>query len=235
MKSLKRIGFAVLTLLAVTMTTSAQDKVEASLGADIVSQYIWRGQDLGDISFQPGVGIEYKGLSLSAWGNVGISQSSDTREFDLTLAYTTGGFNIGITDYYFDSEGEKYFEYDSHKTTHVFEVNVGYDFGPVALQWYTNIGGDDGVNNDGDRAYSSYLELSAPFTLGGCDWSAAIGASPFTTDFYGNNGFEIINISLTASKDIKITDTFSIPVFAQIATNPNKEAAHLVFGFTLQP
>lgn len=235
MKVLKKGAIVMMMAMALGVTASAQDKVEGSISADVVSQYIWRGQDLGDVSFQPSLGLEYKGLSLSAWGSIGLSEPSDTREFDLTLAYTVGGFNIGITDYWFDSEGGKYFLYDAHKTAHVFEANVGYDFGPVAIQWYTNFAGADGTNSDGDRAYSSYVEVSAPFTLGGLDWSFAIGATPWENTFYGSNGFEVINVSLFASKDINITPTFSVPVFAGIATNPSSEGAHFVFGFTLKP
>ena len=63
--------FAVIGL-ASTSGVKAQDKVEASVGADLVSGYIWRGQDLGGASIQPAAGISYKGFSLSAWGSVGI-------------------------------------------------------------------------------------------------------------------------------------------------------------------
>ena len=216
----------------------AQDKVEASIGADFVSRYIWRGQDLGGVSFQPTLGLDWKGLSLSAWGSVGISNPADTKEFDLTLSYTIGGFNIGVTDYWFDAGLDplnRYFMYRSDCTNHVFEANIGYDFGFAAIQWYTNFAGNDGVNPAGKRAFSSYLELSAPFTLGGADWSAAIGMVPFATDFYGTEKFAVVNVSLTASKEIAITDSFSIPVFAQVAANPYTREAFFVIGFTLQP
>ena len=83
------------------------------------------------------------------------------RSLILPLAYETGGFHIGVTDYWFNSPNEKYFAYKAHETSHVFEANVGYDFGPLALNWYTNFAGNDGVNKDGDRAYSSYLEATA--------------------------------------------------------------------------
>ena len=43
------------------------------------------------------------------------------------------------------------------------------------------------------------------------------------------------NLSLRADKDIKITDSFSIPVFGQVVANPCTEKAYLVFGFTLHP
>ena len=70
-------------------TTSAKDKIEATIGADLVSQYIWRGQNLGDFSLQPTLGVGYKGISLSAWGSVGISNSSDTKELDLSSSTST--------------------------------------------------------------------------------------------------------------------------------------------------
>ena len=221
---MKKMGALALGLMAFAPAAMAQDKVETSMGADIVSQYYWRGQDLGAISLQPTLGIGYKGLSLTAWGSVGISQPEDTKEFDLTLAYETGGFHIGVT------------AYSAHETSHVFEANVGYDFGPLALNWYTNFAGNDGVNKDGDRAYSSYVEATAPFKLGGCDWEASVGAVPFATSFYGEaNGFAVTHVGVKATKDLKITDSFSVPVFAQVAANPSTEKAYLVVGFTLQP
>lgn len=237
---IKKMGAIALGLVAFAPAASAQDEVETTIAADIVNQYIWRGQSLGEVSLQPTLGIGYKGLSLTAWGSVGISQPEDTKEFDLTLAYETGGFHIGVTDYWFNSPNEKYFAYKAHETSHVFEANVGYDFGPVALSWYTNFAGADGLNKSGDRAYSSYVEASAPFKLGGCDWTATIGAVPYATSFYygheeGVKGFAVTNVAVKATKDIKITDTFSVPVFAQIAANPSSEKAYLVVGFTLQP
>lgn len=236
MRRLSILGISVALLAGAVSTASAQDKVEASVSADVVSQYIWRGQDLGDVSLQPSLAVAWKGLSLSAWGSVGLSNSDDTDEFDLTLAYTIGGFNVGITDYWFNVDGAKYFTYASHRTAHVFEANVGYDFGLLAVQWYTNIAGADGLNKDGDRAYSSYVELSAPFKLGGLDWSAAVGAVPYRTDFYADaDGFAVTNVSLQATKDITITPTFSVPVFAAISANPSTSKAYFVVGFTLQP
>ena len=222
-------------MFATGMSATAQDEVETTVSADVVSTYVWRGMECGSAAIQPTLGIGYKGLSLSAWGSYGLVDTHDAKEFDLTLAYSTGGFNIGITDYWFNTPEERYFLYDANKTSHIFEANIGYDFGPAAIQWFTNFGGNDGYNKDGKRAYSSYVELSAPFKLASVDWSAAVGAVPYATDFYGVDGFAVTNVSLKATKDIKVTDSFSIPVFAQVAANPSTEKAYLVFGFTLQP
>ena len=227
-------------MMAIGLSATAQDEIETTLAADVVNQYIWRGQDLGDVSLQPTLGISYKGLSLTAWGSVGLTDPLDTKEFDLTLSYTTGGLNIGITDYWFDAgldPDARYFKYDAHGTNHVFEANIGYDVGVASVQWFTNFAGNDGINKDGKRAYSSYAEVVVPFKLSAIDWTATVGAVPYATSFYNDwtSGFAVTNVSLKATKEIKVTDSFSIPVFGQVVGNPCTQKAYLVFGFTLQP
>ena len=234
---MKKIVTVALSIM-LSMCAFAQEKYETTIAADVINQYIWRGQDLGNVSLQPTLGIAHKGLSLTAWGSVGLTSVEDTKEFDLTLAYTIGGLNIGITDYWFskglDSDG-RYLKYDAHGTNHLFEANIGYDFKVASLQWYTNFAGNDGANKSGKRAYSSYAEVNVPFAFGGAEWTATAGCVPYATSFYGTDEFAIINLALKASKEIKITDSFSVPVFAGIAANPRTEKAYLTFGFTLQP
>ena len=220
-------------LLMVPASMCAQEKVEASLGLDIVTKYIWRGQDCGEGAFQPGASISYAGLSLSGWGSYGFVDTDDAKEFDLTLAYTIGGFTVGITDYFIAGDDAKYFMYEAHKTAHTFEANVGYDFGPVALNWYTVFAGADGVNSDGDRAYSSYVEVSAPFKLGGLDWTAAVGAVPYATTFYADvDGFAVTNVTVGVSKDIDITPSFKLPLFASITANPASSKMYFTAGLS---
>ena len=225
---------------AMSMATFAQDEVETTISGNLVNQYIWRGQDLGNVAFQPTLGVSYKGLSLTAWGSVGLAEASDTKEFDLTLAYTVGGFNIGVTDYWFNVAAggdpmNRYFKYDAHATNHVFEANVGYDFGFANLQLYGNFAGNDGINRDGKRAYSSYVEVNVPYKFASVDWTATVGAVPYATSFYNGwtNGFAVTNVALKATKEISVTDKFSLPVFGQIVANPCTEQAYLVFGVTL--
>ena len=232
-------GFVLMALSLICATAveaQEKEKPETTIAADFVSQYIWRGQDLGHVSLQPTLGVSYKGWSLEAWGNVGLSDANDTRELDLTLSYSVGGLNIGVTDYWTDAgldPRNRYFKYDAHGTNHVFEANVGYDFGLASLQWYTNFAGNDGSDNDGKRAYSSYVELSAPFSLASVDWTATAGVVPFATDYYGTSGFAVTNLSLKAEKEIRVTDTFSFPLFGQVTANPCSQKAYLVVGVTL--
>lgn len=244
-KIMKRLfvkGWALLVAAtAVPAVSFAQDKVEAEAGADLVSGYIWRGQDLGNVSIQPSLSVAYKGFSLSAWGSVGF-EKSDTKEFDLTLGYGAGGFSVSVTDYWF-SGGPAYFHYGAHNTGHTFEAQIGYDFGPVAVNWYANFAGNVGCKSDGDKAYASYFSVSAPFKLGGLDWTAVVGATPWENDFYtggGNSehpkdmigGFAVCEVGLKAQKEVRVTRSWSLPLFAQVVWNPAVEGAYFVAGLS---
>ena len=84
----KGLLFAVGLLLGVATIEAQEKEVGTTIAADIVNQYIWRGQDLGNVSFQPTLGVSYQGFSMSAWGSVGLSDSNDTKElthYDLYL------------------------------------------------------------------------------------------------------------------------------------------------------
>lgn len=224
----------MIAVMTATVSIKAQDKVEANISADITSQYIWRGVECGQVSLQPTLGLAYKGLSLTAWGNVGLSVPEDVKEFDLTLGYEVGGFNVGITDYYFNTNPH-YFNYKSEETSHMYEGFASYDFGVASIAWYTVFAGCDGTNGSDKRAYSSYFEANVPFRLAGLDWNATVGLVPYTSSLYGADGFSVTNIALKATKELHITDSFTLPVFAGINTNPESKQAHFLFGFTIQP
>ena len=211
-KNLKKWVLLLMTAIALPATSMAQDKVEASVGADVVSKYIWRGQDLGGVSVQPSVSLAYKGLSLTAWGSIGFD-SDDDKEIDLTLGYETGNFSVSVTDYW-------YLEYSGE---HTFEAQVGYDFGFLGVNWFTNFAGDD-------DEYASYISVTAPFSLIGLDWEAEVGATPWGTDYYGTDKFSVCDLSLGASKDIRITKSYSTSLFAKATFNPTTEKFYATFG-----
>jgi hypothetical protein len=223
--------------VATTAGVKAQDKLDASAGADVVSAYEWRGQDLGGAAAQPYAGLSYKGLTLGAWGSIGLDKSKNyTSELDFTFGYTSGKFSAAITDYYSlpkeDFGQEKYFQYGAHSTKHVYEATVGYNFGPLALAWNTNFAGADGVKSNGDRAYSSYFQATAPFKVGSIDFKAELGVSPWETTYYTNSSFAVVNIAVTATKQVKIAD-FTLPVYAKVGANPDTQRAFVVLGVTL--
>ena len=228
-----KIFVIVAMLLAGNSGIRAQNRVEGHLGADIVSNYIWRGQNLGHVSLQPELSVAWKGLSLAAWGNVGLSDKDDNREVDLTLSYKTGGLSFGIVDYWSEGNDNRYFYYKKG-TGHAFEGFISYDFGPVSASWQTYFAGNDYQKDNGKRAYSSYFELSAPFRLVTCDWVAKVGLVPWKSGTYEVNCFNVTNLSLRATKAIQITKSFNLPLFGQLIANPASQHFYFVFGLTIK-
>ncbi|MDR2682729.1 MAG: hypothetical protein LBB64_02575, partial [Dysgonamonadaceae bacterium] len=60
---------------------------------------------------------------------------------------------------------------------------------------------------------------------------AALGLVPWGTSFYGTESLNVTNLSLKATKELKIAD-FALPVFAQFVVNPRTEDAFLVLGIS---
>ncbi|MDR3061231.1 MAG: hypothetical protein LBU57_03840, partial [Dysgonamonadaceae bacterium] len=98
---------------------------------------------------------------------------------------------------------------------------------PLSLSWNTNFAGYDAVNEKGDVLYSTYVEASYPFSVKDIALEGVLGITPWKSIYA--NGFSVVNISLKGTKNIKIAD-YTLPVFAQLVLNPNKEDASLVFG-----
>lgn len=236
----KRMMMVTALAGSMALPTMAQDKVEATLGSDFVSSYVWRGQKNGGFSVQPNASLSYKGLSVGAWGSFAIAPNEKyagtEEELDITLGYAVKGFHVGITDYFLFNNGLPFFKYGSiGKTAHTFEGGIGYDFGLLAIDWFTNFAGTDGVNKDGKRAYSSYLQLDAPFRLAKLDWNATVGIVPYRTDFYvadDSHGFHVNTVSLKAQYTIEFPH-FQLPVYGQLIANPSSRDLHYLVGFTV--
>jgi len=229
---MKKIFSIVMIMIAVVSPLRAE--IETTVGTDLVSEYVWRGVKCGDAAIQPTLGLSAAGVDLSFWGSVGVANYLDTKELDITLSYSIAGASLGVTDYWFSAGDEpygRYLKYDKHATNHIFEAFAGYDFGFASISWYTNFAGAD-YNADGDAAFSSYCEISAPFSLGGAEWTASLGMVPFESGLYGTEGFAVTNVSVTAAKSIDITESFSLPVSAGLTVNPCAEMAYLVFGIS---
>jgi len=226
--------FFSIVMIMIAVVSPLRAEIETTVGADLVSEYVWRGAKCGDAAIQPTLGVSMAGIDLSFWGSVGIANFLDTRELDITLSYSIAGATVGITDYWF-SEGDepygRYFNYRKNATNHVFEAFAGYDLGFASVNWYTNFAGAD-YKADGSSAFSSYCEISAPFVAAGTDWTASLGMVPFESGFYGTDGFAITNITLTAARSIDITENFSLPLSAALTVNPYAEMAYLVFGIS---
>lgn len=242
-----------LMVLVLPTTAGAQnddDEVEAYVGADMVSHYMWRGQDRGGFSFQPEAYVSWKGLTVKMMGSAGF-ESTDPREIDITLGYETAGFNIGVIDYWKTGldPNDRYFYFDK-KGGHRVEGNIGYSWKYGSLQAYAIFWGND-FKIDGKQAYSTYVEMSVPFKLGGVNWKVAVGGTPFESaghnetvsengvtkqipDYDYAEGPACVMASLRAQKNIELGFA-SLPVFAEFHANPYLQTANVLFGITISP
>jgi hypothetical protein len=227
--------------------------ISFDFGADVMSRYVWRGALLGGSSpsIQPGVSMGIKGLEFGAWGAYSLGGKNTSQEFDLYLSYTflNDMLTLTATDYFLPTEfaAQKYFEWNKDKTGHVLEGTVAFNGTenlPISFLFAMNFYGadamklkSDGVTTDGIQ-YSNYFELGYSFGLNSVDCNAFIGGTLNNPDtklgeggFYGN-GAGIVNLGLTAAKEVKITDNFALPLSASIITNPQAEKIFFVFGFS---
>jgi uncharacterized protein (TIGR02001 family) len=205
---------SVLVLVAFIPDAKAQ---EWSTGLDIYSSYVWRGTKFGSgPAFQPGIEFSTGGFAIGAWGSYNAS-TNEAAEADLYVGYGFGlgdnaSLDITVTDYYFP--GDLWLE----GTSHYIEPMVTLGVGSFSLTGAY-------MMNDGEG--DIYLE--AGLSAGAVDITLGGGDGAYTVD----GDFNVCNIGISTSKEIKITDSFSLPVSGAVILNPSSEQFHIVAGITL--
>ena len=248
MKGLLKTGIVAVGLLFTSASLLAQKKVEVEAQVDLVSKYMWRGLELGDISLQPQVEMSWQGLYLGAYANKGFSML-DEEEFDLSLGYRAPfGINLGVIDYWQTGvvTNDIYFQYDKGNTAHQLEGNVGFECKYFSLQGYCYFYGND-YKLDGTQAYSTYIELTVPFRLSGLDWTAKAGMTPMesagTKTVVNTYGYHInytyadgpacVLASLRACKELDLRGA-KMPIYVELHANPYLQKLHLLGGVAIK-
>ncbi len=233
-------------------TTHSQENENNSnftIGADVVSRYVWRGLNLGGSSphVQPYIEYEFgqSGLAIGAWGSYSLGLGVAGTEADLYLSYTpVDWLNLTISDYFFPAdvafERNDYFNYKKDETGHTFEAMLtlgGTDNLPFYATFAMNLYGDDGINDKGEKYNAKYIELGYNTSIGDSDVGIFLGIAPDDpkTDnggsgWYGDSA-GIINFGFTLAKTYKVADT-SLPVFSSVIFNPEAGNFYLVFGLS---
>ncbi len=226
---MKKIFILALLLITTVSVLTAQ----LSVGVDFKSRYVWRGLDFGNSpSIQPSISYSFGMLTVGMWGAysypAGIYAENDFWA-SVDIPTSSGTISAIVTDYTFPSSGIRLGDFsDNGSGAHTLELGVQYvgpESMPIALRAFVN------VYNDPDN--SMYVEASYPFAVDDVEFSATIGASAYESAAYATTKFGIINVSLSATKSVAITDKFSLPVSTTIVFNPRLEQATLIFGLTL--
>jgi len=209
-------SFLTLAFAALFFTTFGTQKVEAQdFGADVASSYVWRGTQFGNgPHVQPWMSLGYGNLELGAWGSVPLTAGDGGTELDLYVSYDLGPLALTVTNYTFPGAGGAGDVFDGD-----VEVSGSTSLGPVDLTvgYFTDHGA---------------LYVEAGFPIGPVGVAVGYG-SDGDVGFYAGGDSGLVNVSFSGSKDIAITEDFSLPVFGSFIINPDAEAAFLVFGFSL--
>ncbi|MFL2614356.1 MAG: hypothetical protein ACJ0OV_01590 [Candidatus Marisimplicoccus sp.] len=221
MKNLNKIfsSYYKFTLLTIVALFSTNISYSQDFGADLVSSYVWRGTQFGSGShIQPYMDLESGNLSGGVWGSFPTSAKGGGNELDLWMSYDFGPLALTITNYTFPGEGGVY-----SKGEGLF--NGDY----TELSASTSIGGVDLSAGYFTEVEALYIELGT--SIGAVD--IALGYGDDSADaFYADGESGLINMSFSGSKDIQITDSYSLPVFGSFIVNPKAETAFLVFGIS---
>jgi hypothetical protein len=216
------VGFLfVLSFSSITANGQAGDKIKFSTGLDVYSNYIWRGTKLGTgPSLQPSVTLSAGGLTVGVWG---AFDAAGYMETDPYVIYNFPfGLSLGVTDYYQPSL--KLFDFSDSTGSHALEINTGFTIKGLSLSANYIINKAGGIASKGNDLY---FQAGYKFKKFNC--SIGAGDGWHTTD----GDFNVCHIAIGTTKEIKITETFSVPVNGQVILNPQAEAMYVVVGFSL--
>jgi len=224
-------------------TNQPQPTSSFKVTADLVSSYVWRGVNAADATgakaigphFQPTFAFTNGNFEIGAWASTNFD--GHYKEIDPYITYTVGAITLTATDYDW-SFTNSYFNYKNEETNHIIEGSVTYKVSAFSVQVATMLYGADkkyskdlGGQDVTKQNYSTYVEFDYAFPR----FTAFLGATP-ANGYYGNGygdiGFGVVNMGLTSSKTLKITDKFELPLKATLGVNPQAENIYLVFAIT---
>jgi hypothetical protein len=223
-KVLQNSVLVSLVLIVFAISVKAQEtesKTAFDAKMDIYSNYIWRGSKLSaGPSLQPSVTFTAGGLTLGVWG---AFDGHGYAEADPYISYSFPfGLSLGVTDYYSPNLG--LFEFSDTTGSHAIELNAGFALGGLSLNANYIVNEAGGIASQGGDVY-----VQAGYDFSAFNIFLGAGNGWYTSD----GDFNICNIGIGTSKEIKITDSFSIPVTGQVIVNPEKEALFVVVGLSL--
>jgi len=228
MKTIKKTVIVLIAILSISKINAQEEvksKTKIDIGVDFASRYVWRGLEFSDSpAVQPYVELTSGNFKLGAWASYETGGQVVGQEFDLYASYSFGPVSLGFTDYSFPVDGvsDGYFQ----MLNHIGETTLSFD-GVEKFPLTAMVG----VNIYNDDKNSIYTEIGYPFKIGETELNAFVGGG---NEIYSLNGdFAVTNFGISAGKDIKMTDLFSLGVSVSAIFNPDTEDAYLVFVLSL--
>lgn len=174
-QTLKNIAISLLftVLLLAPGNSAAQNTVNVSGTAIVQSAYLWRGEKVCEVNFNPTLEASVGPFTAQAFAYLPFDGSY--KEIDVDLFYTLGPWSLHVADYFIrftnDPAPENFFDWRKQSTNHLLEGILCYSPAtvPIEAKWFTFFFGDWIPNADGSRgrtSFSSYLELEGYHEFG---------------------------------------------------------------------
>jgi hypothetical protein len=222
MRNPKLLSVAFLAMLF-TFSLKAQEGkavVEFNTGADVFSNYVWRGSKFGQgPSIQPSVSFSYGVFTLGTWGAFDASGYAETDPY-LSFSFPFG-LSLGLTDYYYP--GLDLFDLTNETGSQAFELNTGFNKAGLGLSFNYILNEAGSAGSQGGDLY-----VQAGYDFEKFSLFAGAGNGWHTSD----TEFDFCNIGVGTTKDIRITENLSVPVKGQVIFNPDKSQLYVVAGFS---
>ena len=208
--------------------TDTIPQIEISADLDLVSRYIWRGQEYGQSpNIQPGLSMTWKNFTFGSWGSYKLT-GAGSQETDFFLSKTFNHLTLSVWDYWSfeDTSFIDILDFKEETTGHLLEAQLlisGGDILPFNLLGSYNFYGADPSN-------SLYFELQYELYTNSFDLIAFLGVQA-KGDYYAEKP-DVVNLGVTVTKYMKITNSWDLPVSISFIVNPNLRTAYLVAGIS---
>ncbi len=232
---MKKFLFSAVAFLLAALNLSAQSgEWSLTVGSEAMSRYMWHGLPLtSSPTIVPAVSVNYGQEDFSF--EAGVCSVTELQrehylEMDIWASATFKGFTFMAQEYGLSNNLGMGGYSDN------LELSLGYELPfavPASLTWNTFVAGDD-FNSDGNRAFSSYVELCIPYDINDFSFSFTAGAVPFLSEeMYGTDGFAVTNLSLQAGYNLSIGENLQLPLYIQDTYSPLLEHNFVVLGCSL--
>ncbi len=233
MKSLKLVLLAFTVVVTSTVSSvKAQEETETSTspfdaGFDFYTSYLWRGAKFGTgPAFQPWVEAGFGGFAIGAWGSI-CSSYDEALEMDMYVSYGFDfGLSIGVTDYYF---GGDWFD---PQYTHSIEPMVSFETGgfsiTAAYMLLSGVEEDEASGIEGvDFGEEGDVYFEAGYAWDHVNVAVGAGDGQYVSD---DDDFMLCNLTVGTSKEIVLSEKFSLPLSAAVTWNPSTGGFYIAAG-----
>jgi len=229
-RSFVTLSFATLflcTSLFVSSLAAQESKKsnpEFSFGAEVVSSYIWRGQNYNHTpSLQPWAELSWRGFTFGTWSAFRVTGDGDD-EIDLYIAKEAGPLTIALWDYwsYSKTNPGQYFNYNPETTSHMLEGQAILSFGEENRFNFLF----SSIFYGSDPSKSIYGEAEYIKTFGKNQLSLFTGYQ-FKGEYYHSSpGF--VNLGCTYQRQIAVKENFTPYVSLSFVVNPSAGSTYFI-------